>query len=146
MLKPNNRSRLLRRRPRLVLCQDDFGILEALADGGFRRSPEIANRLFDELGRARVVPAKKLPQNVVALGRAVTYRDEATGREATIKLVLPADADIAQQRVSVMTPIGVALIGLSEGAVFHWEDREGEPRGLTVLGVTPGNGIEGGGP
>lgn len=137
MPDPRQQSRLYRRRPRLVLSEEDFSNLEALAEGGLRRNPELANRLFDELGRARVVPARKLPPHVVALGRVVTYRDEAIGQEWTVIPVLPKDADITQQRISVMTPIGVALIGLSEGVIFHWETRTGERRILTVLGVAP---------
>lgn len=84
------------------------------------------------------MPANKLPAHSVSLGRTVTYRDETTGEESTVRLVLPEDADISQKRVSVMTPIGVALIGLSEGAVFHWQTVEGEARALTVLRVTSG--------
>ncbi|MGX0977395.1 Regulator of nucleoside diphosphate kinase [Roseovarius sp. EC-HK134] len=139
MQKSMTQSNLLRRRPRLDLCQEDFNILESLAEGGFRRNPDLANRLFDELDRARIVPAKKLPPHAVSLGRTVTYRDETTAHESTVRLVLPEDADISQQRVSVMTPIGVALIGLSEGAVFHWQTLEGERRALTVLRVASGN-------
>ncbi|MDD9725964.1 nucleoside diphosphate kinase regulator [Roseovarius sp. SK2] len=139
MQKSTTPSNLLRRRPRLALCQEDFNILEALAEGGFWRNPDLANRLFDELGRARIVPANKLPAHAVSLGRTVTYRDETTGKQSTVRLVLPEDADISQKRVSVMTPIGVALIGLSEGAVFHWQTVEGEARALTVLSVTSGN-------
>lgn len=139
MSNSTNGSRLLRRRPRLALCHEDFNILEALAEGGFRRNPDLADRLFDELSRARVLSAKKLPSNTVALGRAVTYRDETDGLETTVKLVLPADADISQQRVSVMTPIGIALIGLAEGAVFHWETRDGASRAFTVLRVSSGD-------
>lgn len=139
MSNSKNGSRLLRRRPRLALCHEDFNILEALAEGGFRRNPDLADRLFDELSRARVLSAKKLPSNTVALGRAVTYRDETDGLETTVKLVLPADADISQQRVSVMTPIGIALIGLAEGAVFHWKTRDGASRAFTVLRVSSGD-------
>ena len=111
--------------------------LEALAEGALRRTPELAQRLLDEIARARIVPEAKLPRDVVALGKEVTYRDESTGREQTVTLVLPQDADIARGRASVLTPIGVALIGLREGARFPWHTRDGQTRQLTVIRVAP---------
>ena len=62
---------------------------------------------------------------MVNIGSQVSFRDEVTGREQTVSIVLPADADIAAGRVSVLTPIGAALIGLKAGRV----DRLGDPRG-----------------
>ena len=72
---------------------------------------------------------------MIALGRTVIYRDESTGQEKTVVPVVPEEADIGRGMISVMTPIGIALIGLSEGASFHWETRDGERRLLTVLKV-----------
>lgn len=123
------------RRPRVVIGADCLERLEALAEGAIQRNPDLADRLLGEIGRARIVPAAKLPQNVVAIGRAVTYRDESTGQEKTVTPVYPEDADIARGRISILTPIGVALIGLAEGASLHWDTRDGERRVLTVLHV-----------
>jgi regulator of nucleoside diphosphate kinase len=52
-----------------------------------------------------------------------------------VTLVYPEDADIAQRKVSVLTPIGTALIGLREGHAITWETPNGELRQLTVLSV-----------
>lgn len=123
------------RTPKLVINEDDLAHLEGLAEGAMQRNPALADRLLDELGRARVVTAKKMPANVVAIGTTVTYRDETSGQEKAITLVYPEDADIARNRVSVMTPIGVALLGLAEGAAFHWDTRENQRRMLTVIRV-----------
>lgn len=130
-------TRASSRRPKVVIGDDDFSRLEALAEGALQRNPALADRLLGELGRARVVPAAKLPPNVVAIGRPVTYRDESTGREKTVTPVFPEDADIAQGRISIMTPIGVALIGLAEGSSLDWEPLDGKRRMLTVLRVAP---------
>jgi regulator of nucleoside diphosphate kinase len=111
--------------------------LEALAAGASRGTPDLADRLLTEIARARIVEPGRLPRDVIALGREVTYRDETTGREQTVVLVLPQQADIAKGRASVMTPIGVALIGLREGSSFSWETRDGELRRLTVVRVSP---------
>jgi regulator of nucleoside diphosphate kinase len=110
--------------------------LEALAAGALRRSPALADKLLGEIARARIVETERLPRDVVALGREVTYRDETTGREQTVTLVLPQQADIAQGRASILTPIGVALIGLREGSSFSWETRDGQTRRLTVVQVS----------
>lgn len=131
------------RTPKIVVNEDDLAHLEGLAEGAMTRNPALADRLLDELGRARVVSAQKMPANVVAIGTTVTYRDETTGQEKSITLVYPEDADIGRGRVSVMTPIGVALLGLAEGAAFHWDTRENQRRMLTVIRVdqiASGNG------
>ncbi|MCX7567770.1 nucleoside diphosphate kinase regulator [Sulfitobacter sp. F26169L] len=124
-----------KRNPKVVINADDLAHLEGLADGMMRRHPALADRLFEEIGRARVVPAAKMPANVVSMGSTVTYRDEATGQEKSVVLVYPEEADITQLRVSVMTPIGVALLGLAEGAVFYWDTREDQRRTLTIIKV-----------
>ena len=125
------------RHPRVVISQAALDRLEGLAEGAMQRSPGLADRLLDELGRARIVAPSKMPKNVVAIGNAVTYRDEASGQERVVTLVYPEDADIARQRISVMTPLGVALLGLAEGASFHWNTRAEQRRMLTVIRVAP---------
>lgn len=123
------------RAPKIVINADDLAHIEALAEGAMQRNPALADRLLDEIGRARIVAPARMPANVVSIGSAVTYRDESTGLEKTVTLVFPEDADIARQRVSVLTPIGVALLGLAEGAVFHWDTRANQRRMLTVIRV-----------
>ena len=132
LMKTGNKST---RRPRIVINADDLAHIEALAEGAMARNPALADRLLDELSRARIVPAARMPAKAVGIGSLVTYRDEATGQERTVTLVYPENADIARQRVSVQTPIGVALLGLSEGAAFHWDTRDGQRRMLTVIRV-----------
>ena len=123
------------RAPKIVINADELTHIEALAEGAMQRNPALADRLLDELSRARVVAPDKMPKDVVAIGSSVTYRDETTGQDKTITLVYPENADIAEQRVSVMTPIGVALLGLSEGAAFFWDTRDCQRRTLTVIKV-----------
>lgn len=127
--------------PKVVINADDLAHIEALAEGAIERNPALADRLLDEIGRARIVKPGKMPSNVVAIGSTVTYRDETTGAERTVTLTYPEDADIARQCVSLVTPIGVALLGLAEGAVFHWDTRAGQRKMLTVIRVqAPGSG------
>jgi regulator of nucleoside diphosphate kinase len=92
--------------------------------------------LLEELSRARIVPAARVPADVAGIGSNIVWRDETTGREHSAVLVWPEEADIAAGRVSVLTPVGVALLGLKAGTRFHWETRSGESRELAVLSVS----------
>ncbi|MBL9073646.1 nucleoside diphosphate kinase regulator [Tabrizicola sp.] len=126
------------RRPQITIAQETVDHLEALVQGASARMPALAERLLEELSRARILPAARIPADVVGIGSRVTWRDETTGQEQTATLVWPEEADIDAGRASVLTPIGVALIGLKAGARFQWETRSGEHRDLTVLAVGPG--------
>jgi regulator of nucleoside diphosphate kinase len=119
--------------PPIVLDAAYSDTLEALAAGAMRGA--IGDRLMREVARATVLPSEEMPADVVNIGSEVRFRDEVTGREQTVTLVLPPDADIGRGRISVLTPIGAALIGLANGASIGWETREGEARRLTVLAV-----------
>lgn len=125
-------------RPQITIARETIDHLEALVQGASARMPELADRLLDELSRARILPTARMPEDVVRIGNRVTWRDETTGQEQTATLVWPEEADIDTGRASVLTPIGVALIGLKAGARFQWETRNGEIRDLTVLSVGPG--------
>ncbi len=121
--------------PRIVLGEDDHRKLIALALAGSGHTSDAADDLLYEIERARVVPATKLASSVVRMGSRVTYRPD-NGAERTVQLVYPADADISQGKVSVLTPVGTALIGLDVGQSITWEGRDGHKRVLTVLAVT----------
>ena len=135
MAQPRATLRPTGRRPRVVTGVESLDRLETLVGQALRRDPDLADRLLGEIGRARTLPVAKLPANVVAIGRAVTYRDETTGHERTVTPVFPKEADNTSGRISILTPIGVALIGLAEGASLHWQTRSGTRRVLTVLRV-----------
>ena len=123
--------------PPITLRQDDFATLSRLVDGYAETMPEVADYLARELDRARVVPPARLPADVVGMGATVAFRDDKTAQERTVTLVYPGEQDIAAGRISVMTPIGAALIGLARGRSIAWATRRGETRALTVLSVTP---------
>ena len=109
--------------------------LESLAGAAMERFPEAAYPLVTKLSRARLVATSKLPMDCVTVGSSVTYQDELTGRALQVTLVFPEQADISRGLVSVLTPIGVALLGLRPGNRVCWETRAGEERALSVLAV-----------
>jgi regulator of nucleoside diphosphate kinase len=92
--------------------------------------------LSEELQRASIIPRAKAAQ-VVRLGARVTYRDLDSGAARTLELGLPAEASIDEGRISVLTPIGAALLGLSAGDRFSWVSGA-KVRQLEVLAVHPG--------
>jgi regulator of nucleoside diphosphate kinase len=69
------------------------------------------------------------------MGCEVEFRDESTGRVQKVTLVDPSEANIEQGKVSVLTPVGTALIGLRTGASITWETRNGQLKRLTVMKV-----------
>lgn len=92
--------------------------------------------LLAELDRAIVVPMESIPANTVAMYSRVRYRDETSGSAREVQIVFPADADMAQGKVSVLAPVGAALIGLPCGQSIDWIFPDGTSRRLTVLAVT----------
>jgi regulator of nucleoside diphosphate kinase len=122
--------------PPIVLDAAYSDRLEALAATAMRGpAAELGDRLMQEVARATVLPSAEMPGDVVNIGSEVRFRDEVTGREQTVTIVLPEKADIAAGRISVLTPIGAALIGLRTGARIGWETRDGEERRLSVIAV-----------
>ena len=134
MKKPSRAPRL----PALVLSHPDHERLAGLATAALDRMPDVAEGLLAELDRARLVAPGRVPATAVQMGSKVTY--EAGGSARTVTLVYPEDADIAAARVSVMTPIGAALIGLSEGQAISWTARDGRRHELRVVEVEPPRG------
>ena len=105
-------KRRLFKKPRIALPREDLDRLSNLAAVAKRAMPEVADYLEHELERARAIPAGKPSDHVVRMGSRVEYRDEATGAVHNVTLVYPADSDIGQNLISVLTPIGAALVGL----------------------------------
>jgi regulator of nucleoside diphosphate kinase len=123
-----------RGKPRIIVSDIDSKRLLDLAAAVHDRLPEVAEELQAEMDRARVVPARSLPDNVVRMGSTVEFRSDST-QQRRVTLVFPGGADIAQNRISILTPIGAALIGLSTGQSMTWLARDGRRHELTVLSV-----------
>jgi len=121
-------------KPRIVVSDTDFKRLNDLALGAVDRFPEVAQELEIEMGRAEVVQAASIPSNVVRMDSIVEFRTDSA-QQRRVKLVFPGEADISQDKISVLTPIGVALIGLSEGQSIAWTARDGKQHKLTVVTV-----------
>jgi regulator of nucleoside diphosphate kinase len=106
-----------------------------IADRAVVQNVPIAEYLLEELSRAFIVPDGTCANNVVRIGSRVTYREEATSRIRRVTLSYPRDANIEQNRISVLTPIGAALIGLSVAQTIEWPAPDGRTQAITVLDV-----------
>lgn len=124
----------LNHKPPIVVSDTDHARLSALATGALARFPGIAEELQSEMTRAEVVSASVLPAHVVRMGSTVEFRSNG-GQHRRVELVFPIDADISTGKVSVLTPIGTALIGLSAGQSIRFTTRDGREQTLSVLDV-----------
>jgi regulator of nucleoside diphosphate kinase len=118
-----------------VLLNNEADALFELALKWQRAHPLSAALLLDELDRAATVSRAELPGDVVTMRSHVVFVDKATGERHAVRLVYPSEADMAQQRVSILTPIGAALIGMRVGSAIDWPNRQGERRRLEIVEV-----------
>jgi regulator of nucleoside diphosphate kinase len=122
----------------IYLTAADRGRLQALVDGyrGQGRHDEGALRqLEDELDRAAVVDPGELPPDVVTLDAQVALTDRDTGEELLFSVVLPSRANVDEGRISVLAPLGMAVLGYRPGDDIEWEVPAGRRR-LRVQRVT----------
>jgi regulator of nucleoside diphosphate kinase len=118
----------------LIVSDAEYERLTDLANASMERLPAVAQELLDELERAQIVADKDVPKDVVRMGSTVTFKSD-DGNTRTLKLVYPADESLDEHRISVMTPVGAALIGLGTGQSISWTARDGKHHRLTVTKV-----------
>jgi regulator of nucleoside diphosphate kinase len=122
--------------PPILVTTEEQRRLSGLANSSMERFPRVAHFLAHEMERASIVPDDADLQGVVRMGSQVAYRDDSTGEAREVVLVYPHEADISRKRVSVLTPVGSALIGLSVGQTIEFQTPDRRTRALTVLRVS----------
>lgn len=108
-----------------------------ISDQDYARLSRLANNelLEDELSRAVVVPADQVPINVVRMNSRVTYLDESNGLSREVELVFPENVDLKYGKISVLSPVGSALLGLEVGQSIEWSFPNDPSRRLKVVSV-----------
>ena len=124
-----------RERPPIHLIDTESDLVGNLALRAEHDHPIVAAMLLTEIDRAELHHKCDLPDEVVTLGAEVNFLDEKTMQRRTVTLVLPGDANIAMGRISILTPIGAALCGLSAGQSIDWPDLSGNERRLRITAV-----------
>lgn len=126
------------KRPAITISEEDRERLISVATAKMSSARPVrgASMLLSEIGRATVV--ESLPKGVVTVHSDVELRDNVHKTVKRVHLVYPDEAAADANSVSVLTPLGAALIGLSEGDSINWCTRTGDLRSVTVLRASSG--------
>lgn len=122
--------------PPITVSSRDLDRLERLLESPAVASLPAAAALGHELERAKVVDPSDMPADVVTMNSEVTCEDEVSGETHRLTLVYPPDADVDKHKVSVLAPVGTALLGLSVGQSIDWNAPGGRSLRLRVTGIT----------
>ena len=122
---------------RLMLAKEDYEIIMSYIKRGlptitFNRQD--AEELEMELKKAKVVHREELPQDVVRLNSIVTIKEEKENKIMELTVVTPEKANIKQKLISIMSPIGTALIGFRKGQQVKWKVPAGK-KTFTIMDV-----------
>lgn len=118
----------------IYITEPDYNRLSALIEKtreGNGVDRQYLNKLEAELDRAEIVEAKDIPANVITMRSTVRLKDLVSGEENTYSLVFPTEADFSQGKISVLAPIGTAILGYKSGDTIEWT----VPSGLRRLKV-----------
>ncbi|MBP6796526.1 MAG: nucleoside diphosphate kinase regulator [Luteimonas sp.] len=121
--------------PSIVVSQHDMDRLDAMLESPQWRRHAAAEALLAELARAEVRDAADMPAGVVGMHSRVECVDERSGERHELTLVFPQEADVDAGKVSILAPVGSALLGLSVGQSIDWTTPEGRSLRLRVTAV-----------
>ena len=116
--------------PAITVSRLDVARLEALLATAHG---EVAEGLEEELLRATVVAPEAMPADVVTMNSRIRCREQGRGREMCLTLVYPQDS--GPERVSILAPVGAALLGMSVGQSIDWPAPNGKTLKLEILAV-----------
>ncbi|MEA4906260.1 MAG: nucleoside diphosphate kinase regulator [Chloroflexi bacterium] len=99
-------------------------MIEKSRYNGYRDSPALG-QLIDELERARIIPKEQAPSDLVTMHSRVALLDLDSGEEMVFTLVYPEEGDVASGKITVLAPIGMAMLGYRVGDTFTWQTPDG---------------------
>jgi len=115
----------------LYVTEQDMERLELILDSALQRNDsqrENVRRLMEDLDRASIIDAEDVPHDVVTMNSVVCVADVDSGEEMTFTLVYPEGADLSQEKVSVLAPVGSAVLGYRTGDMVEWKVPSGQRR------------------
>lgn len=122
--------------PSIYLTQADLDRLFDLVETyGVGANAARVKQLERELVRAVVVPRDEIPSDIVTMNSRVEFEDETTGERREITLVYPKQADIDRNKVSVLVPVGAALLGVRIGQSIDWDMPSGAKHRFKVVAI-----------
>lgn len=121
----------------LVLLKDDYNLLKTYLNNRTRKTTfdrQNTEDLFAELKKAKLVSKDEFPADVVRLNSTVRIKPEDRDHVMELMIVLPDKANIKERKISIMSPIGTALIGFRQGENVKWQVPSGR-KTFTILEV-----------
>ena len=122
-------------RPPIHLLASESDLVAELALRSEHRQPVVAAMLLEEIERAELHDPQTMPAGHARLNSFVNFVDEHTQKIREVQLVLPAQADLSEGRLSILTPMGAALYGLAAGHTIEWPDLHGNYRPIRIVRV-----------
>jgi len=119
----------------IIITEMDLYRLDSLIENGDLRSEKELHDLHAEIERAVVLDFPEIPSDVVTMNSTVRYVDLESQKENEVTIVYPSQSDSKHSRISVMAPIGTALLGLREGQEIDWMFPDGRRKKLKVLKI-----------
>jgi regulator of nucleoside diphosphate kinase len=122
---------------KIIITQADYGRLRRIIASSRNLRPmdaEHLDALEQELDSAIITGSAQIPRELVTMKSRVRVLDLSDGRELVYQIVFPGEADLFRNRISVLAPIGMALLGRAAGAMVEWEVPSGMRR-LLILDV-----------
>ncbi len=119
----------------IILSRLDVERIEALLETPALRGTPAARMLLEEFDRAEILEPAAMPHDVVSMNSSADCVDEASDKHYTLTLVYPKDADADAGRISVLAPVGSALLGLRVGQRIDWPGHGGRTLKLKVTAI-----------
>jgi regulator of nucleoside diphosphate kinase len=123
--------------PPIALKATEVDLLWNVAENGSSEQPRTSAFLKSEIGRAEILVDPRGLRGLVALNCMVTFRDVDTRRELTVELALPEAADKAARKISVLSPLGASLLGMSVGQKIQFVDEGERLRTIAIIRTIP---------
>lgn len=123
-------------KPKIMISSLDAERLEMLLESLSHNAFPGRDDLEAELARAEVVDPKEIPPTVVTMNSTVRFRVESSAEEFCLTLVYPKDVDTSGEKISILAPVGSALLGLSQGDEIEWPKPGGGVLRVRIVEVT----------
>ena len=133
----NGNDRIGEEQPDIIISTTDLAELERQLEQ-CKLPEDVVIAIENELSRAKILPYKDMPNNVVTLGSQVTFKILDTQKTFTKTLCLPADTNKFEDCISIFAPVGSAIIGLSTGQRIKWKTL-GTQQSVEVIDVKQTN-------
>lgn len=119
-------------KPKIIISESDVERLETLLESLPVNAFPGKSELEAELGRADIVPPHEIPPTVVTMNSTVKFRVSSSDEEFRLTLVYPRDVDQSSKTISILAPVGSAMLGLSQGDEIEWPRPGGGTLKVTI--------------